>query len=180
MNTKMKPPYGLMAEFESPEALLEAARNTYKAGYRRLDAFAPAPVEGLAEAIGFEHTRLATLTLIGGICGGLGAFGLQYYINVINFPLNIGGRPYNSWPAFIPVTFELTVLGAALATVVGLLALNGLPRPYHPVFNVPRFALATTDRFFLCVMAEDPKYDAVQTREFLAGLNSYGVYDMPE
>jgi Alternative complex III, ActD subunit len=176
---EIKPPYGMMAEFGNQDELLEAARNAYKAGYRRLDAFAPSPVEGLAEAIGFHHTRIAALTLIGGICGGLGAFALQYYINVINFPLNIGGRPYNSWPAFIPVTFELTVLGAALATVVGLLALNGLPKPYHPVFNVPNFARATSDRFFLCIMAEDPKFDTVETRDFLTGLNSSGVYEIP-
>jgi Alternative complex III, ActD subunit len=177
---KRKSPYGLMAEFATQDGLLEAARSAYQAGYRRLDAFSPSPVEGLADAIGFQHTRIAALTLIGGICGGLGAFALQYYINVINFPLNIGGRPHNSWPSFIPVTFELTVLGAALATVLGLLALNGLPKPYHPVFNVPSFQRATSDRFFLCILAEDPKYDDLETREFLAGLKSSGVYDIPD
>lgn len=177
---KTKQHYGLMAEFENQDELREAAENAYKAGYRNMDAFAPSPVEGLAEAVGFHRTRLPVITLIGGICGGLGGFGLQYYINVINFPLNIGGRPHNSWPAFIPVTFELTVLGAALATVFGLLALNGLPKPYHPVFNVPQFEFATRDRFFLCIMESDPKFDAAQTREFLAGLNSRGVYDIPD
>ena len=135
--------YGLMAEFEAPEALLEAARRAYVTGYRHMDAYSPFPVEGLAAAIGFQRTQLPLVVLLGGIIGGVGGFLLQYYAAVIDYPLNVGGRPLNSWPAFIPVTFELTILMAALFAVLGMLALNGLPMPYHPVFNVPRFALAS-------------------------------------
>jgi hypothetical protein len=172
------PLYGLMAEFETPEALLEATQHTYKNGYRRIDAYSPFPVEGLAEAVGFHHTRLPLIVLIGGILGAVGGFVLQYWISVIDYPLNVGGKPYNSWPAFIPVTFETTVLAAALTAVLAMLALNGLPMPYHPVFNVERFALASRDRFFLCVEAADPKFDREKTRGFLESLRPRSVSDV--
>lgn len=159
--------YGLMAEFETPEDLLAAAEYAREAGYQRMDAYTPFPVEGLAEAIGFRRTWLPLLVLIGGIIGCVGGYFLQYWISVIDYPLNIGGRPLHSWPAFVVVTFELTILVAALSAVLGMLALNGLPMPYHPVFNVPRFALATRDRFFLCIEATDPKFDPDETRRFL-------------
>lgn len=175
---KRFPLYGLMAEFESPQELLSAAHRVYEAGYRRLDAFTPLPVEGLAEAIGFHHTRLPVIVLIGGVLGGLGGFFMQYYASVIGYPLNIGGRPDNSWPSFIPVTFELTVLGAALATVLGLLALNGLPTPYHPVFNAPRFELATRNRFFLCVEARDPLFEREKTKQLLKELKAREVSEV--
>ncbi|MHB8525781.1 MAG: DUF3341 domain-containing protein [Candidatus Acidiferrales bacterium] len=175
---KTKPIYGLLAEFEKPDELLAATRKAHDAGYKRIDAFSPMPIEGLAEACGFHQTKVAPITLCGGIAGCLGGFGLQYYASVISYPLNIGGRPYNSWPAFIPITFEMTVLGAAIACVVGMLALNGLPSPYHPVFNVPRFALASRNRFFLCVKARDRKFDLTQTRRFLADLLPVGVYEI--
>jgi len=175
---KKHPIYGLLAEFENPDELLAAARQAHQAGYRRMDAFTPLPVEGLAEAVGFHHTLLPLVVLIGGICGGVGGFFMQYYASVVAYPLNIDGKPLNSWPAFIPITFELTVLGAALACVFGMLAMNGLPTPYHPVFNVPRFALATGDRFFLCIKAGDPMFDLAKTKEFLTGLHSREVSEI--
>src|SRR5205085_9412483 len=133
------------------------------------------PIEELSEAIGFHHNRLPLIVLIGGILGGLGGYLLQYYTAVIDYPINIGGRPLHSWPAFIPITFEMTVLGAALFAVLGMLALNGLPMPYHPVFNAPRFELASRNRFFLCIETRDPKFDAEATRRFLESLSSHEV-----
>lgn len=172
------PLYGLMAEFENSEDLLEAARQARAAGYRRLDAFTPFPVEGLAEALGFHGTRVPLIVFMGGLIGCFGGFFLQYYPNVIGYPLNIGGRPYYSWPSFIPITFELTILCAALSAVLGMLALNGLPTPYHPVFNVPRFELATRNRFFLVIKARDPKFDAAKTKQFLTELKAREVSEV--
>jgi Protein of unknown function (DUF3341) len=172
------PLYGVMAEFDGPGDLLDAARRAYEAGYRRMDAYSPFPVHGLAEAIGFHRTHLPLLVLLGGIAGGVGGYYLQYWISVSDYPLNVGGRPLHSWPAFIPVTFELIILGAALAAVLGMLALNRLPMPYHPVFNVPAFELATRNRFFLCIEATDPKFDAAETRRYLESLKPHGVFEV--
>jgi hypothetical protein len=164
------PIHGIVAEFETPEALLVASRRAHQAGYTALEAYSPMPVEGLAEAIGFERTRLPLLVLIAGIFGMLFGFFMQYYANVFSFPLNIDGKPYNSWPSFIPITFELTILFAALMATFGMLALNGLPRTYHPIFNNPRFALASTDRFFLCIEARDKQFEFAKTWAFLKSL----------
>jgi hypothetical protein len=170
--------YGVIAEFESPEALLKAARTVRERGYRAIDAYTPFPIEGLAEELGFHFTWLPVIVLAGGILGCLGGFFMQYYANVLGFPLNIGGRPFNSWPAFIPVTFELTILAAALSAVFGMLALKGLPMPNHPLFNEPRFELASRNRFFLCIKAKDPRFDRETARKLLEGLGPSGVYEI--
>ena len=164
---KRPPIHGLMAEFADLGDLVRAARGTREAGYRRFDAYTPFPSEELAEAMAIPRDRLPLVVLTGGVLGGLGGYALQYWTSVIAYPLNVGGRPVHSWPAFIPPTFETIVLGAALAVVLGMLALNGLPMPYHPVFNVPRFALSSRDRFFLCIEAVDPLFDREETRRFL-------------
>jgi hypothetical protein len=170
--------YGLIAEFADSDKLLEATREVHEAGYTSIDAYSPFPIEGLAEAMGSHKTVVPLLTLIGGLLGCATGFFLQYWPNVIGYPLDIGGKPYDSWPAFIPITFELTILFAALSCALGMLALNGFPSPYHPVFNVPRFALATRDRFFLCIMARDPKFDVKATKEFLLTLEPYEVSEV--
>ena len=170
--------YGLIAEFTTPDAVLEAARKTYAAGFRSLDAYSPIFVEGLSEAVGFKKTILPVLVLIGGVLGGLFGFFMCYYANVVSLPWNIGGRPQNSWPSWIPITFELTILGAALTATFGMLALNGLPTPYHPVFNVASFARASTDRFFLVVKARDTQFDYAKTKSFLESLDPDGVFEI--
>jgi hypothetical protein len=170
--------YGLLAEYTEPDALVAAARQAYEAGYRKMDAYSPMPVEGLAEAIGFERNRLPLIVLIGGLLGAATAYGMMYYSAVHHYPYNIGGRPFHSAPAFVPITFELTVLFAAFAAVLGMLGLNGLPTPYHPVFNAPGFALASRNRFFLCIEAADPRFDLDQTRQFLEGLGPKSVVEV--
>lgn len=176
---KRDPIYGIMAEFDSPTALLEAARRTYQAGYRKIDAYSPFPIEGLAEEIGFHHDAVALVVLIGGIIGGLTGYLMQWWCDAVSYPLNVGGRPPHSWPAFIVITFEMTVLFGGISALFGMLALNGLPMPYHPVFNVPRFAFASKDRFFLIIFSSDKQYDQVAVRKFLEGLDARSVSEVP-
>jgi hypothetical protein len=170
--------YGIMAEFDNPSDLVAAARRTYEAGYRRINGYSPYPIEELSDAIGFKRTSLPLIVLLGGVIGGLGGFFMQYWMEVIDYPLNVGGKPYNSWPAFIPITFECTVLVASFAAVLGMLLLNKLPQPYHPVFNAPNFALATRDRFFLVIEANDPKFKHDEAERFMRTLGGRDVIDV--
>ena len=170
--------YGLIAEFEAPPALLAAAREAHARGYRELDAYSPFPIDGLAEAIGFRKTRVPLVVLIGGITGAITAYAMQYWSAVHDYPINVGGRPLHSWPAFIPITFELTVLFAAFAAFFGMLLMNGLPKLYHPVFNVPEFRLASQTRFFLCMKSSDPLFQKTETENFLKGLGATSVQEV--
>jgi len=170
--------YGVMAAFEDPTAVVEATRKAYASGYRRMDAFSPYPIEELTDALGIKHTKLPLIVLIGGIMGCIGGYALCYWVSKYAYPLNIGGRPLHSWPAFIPVTFECTILLAAFAAVFGMLALNGLPQPYHPVFNVDSFETASRNRFFLCIEARDPFFELDKTRDFLRSLE--GVVEVSD
>ncbi|HKX27826.1 MAG TPA: DUF3341 domain-containing protein [Blastocatellia bacterium] len=172
--------YGLMAEFDDPSTVIAAARRTYEAGYRRINAYSPYPLEELSEAIGFHRNYVPLVVLICGILGGLGGFGLLAWTSAIDYPLNVGGRPLISVPSFIPITFECTILLAALSAFIGMLAMNRLPQPYHPVFNVPAFSRASQDRFFLCVKADDPKFSDPGTRAFLESLGAREVSNVEE
>jgi hypothetical protein len=170
------PFYGLMAEFDTAQALLDAAYKVHDAGYTKADAYSPFPIHGLAEALGFRERKVAKIVLGAGILGALVGYGLEYWTTVIDWPMNVGGKPDHSWVSFIPPAFETTILFASFSAVIGMLALNGLPQPYHPVFNVERFAqLASSEKFFLAIEATDPKFDANATRQFLAGLKSTQV-----
>ncbi len=170
--------YGLIAEFHSPTEVVEAAHKVHDAGYRRVDAYSPYPIEELSEALELHHSPLPKLVLGGGILGAFAGYGLQYWSSVIEYPMNIGGRPFHSWPSFIPATFETTILFAAGTAVLGMLALNGLPEPYHPVFNVPSFALASRNKFFICIESTDARFDRSETRKFLEGLGTTEVYEV--
>jgi Protein of unknown function (DUF3341) len=164
-------PWGLLAEFNDPDALIAAVKRARAAGYTKLDAYTPYPIGEVADALGNPKSEMGTVMFIGGICGAAFGFLMECWVSMVDYPLNIGGRPTFSWPSFIPITFELMVLTASLSGLFGLLALCGLPQLYHPLFNVPRFALASRDKFFLCIEAQDPKFDRTVTREFLAELH---------
>jgi len=172
--------FGILAEFADANELVAAAREVHAAGYREVEAYSPMPVEGLAEALGFRRTRLPLVVLLGGIVGCVSGWALQYYTNVIAYPLNVGGRPLNSWPSFVPVVFEMTVLVAALSAVLGMLAMNGLPRPHHPLFAIPQFNRATQDRFFLCILARDPLFHPQTVRQFLERLGPKEAVNVPQ
>lgn len=171
--------YGIIAEFSDPQTLLDAANRTREAGYTNFEAYSPFPIHGLAEAVGFHKSRFSALVLAGGIIGGIGGFFMCWYANVISYPLNIGGKPLNSWPAWIPITFECTILLAAFAAVFGMLGLNGLPMPYHPVFNIERFSQASRDKFFLVIQSRDPKFEIDEAWKFLETLGPREVIDVP-
>ena len=172
--------HGLMAEFDTPTALITAAERTREAGYTTLDAFSPYPIEQVNDALDLPRTRLPWIVFFGGLTGTIAGYGLEYWASVIAYPLNIGGRPLHSMPSFIVPAYETTILFAAFAAVIGMIVANGLPRPYHPVFNVPQFGAATSDRFFLLIEARDPKFDMAATRRFLEELRPIGVTDVPE
>ena len=161
-----------MAEFSNVDKILAAAEQAYADGYRKLDAYTPYPVDGLAEKIGRKKSLIPVLVLIAGLLGGLGGYFMQWYALVIDYPINVGGRPLHSWPTYIPIVFELTILSAALMAVISMLALNRLPEPWHPTFSVPGFDRASTDRFFLCIEATDPHFDLELTRRFLETLGT--------
>lgn len=173
------PIFGLMAEFDNPTDLVHAAQAAFAAGYRKMDTYTPYPLEEAAEAIGAHHNRVPLVTLVGAMLGMIGGYSLEYWVSAVNYPLNVGGKPFHSWPAFIPVTFECAVLGASLAAVFGMLALNGLPQPYHPVFNVPSFTGASRDKFFLCIESQDPRFSPGDTRKFLESCRPNEISEVP-
>jgi hypothetical protein len=170
--------YGIAAEYEDAEQILTAANKAREAGYKRMDAYSPFPVHGLADAVGFKDNRLPWLIFFMGVAGTCVGIGLEYYTSVVDYPMNIGGRPLMSWPSFIPVAYECTILLAAFGAVFGMLGLNGLPQPYHSIFNAENFDRASQDRFFLCIEATDPKFDVENTRAFLEGTNPLNVSEV--
>ena len=172
--------HGLMAEFPSAEELLDAAHKVHGAGYRNVDAYSPFPIHGMDEALALPKSWIPLLVLIGSLAGTALGFGLEYWVSVIEYPLMVGGKPFFSWPAFVPVAYETTILLGGLTAAIGMLAINGLPMPYHPVFNVERFTLAMSDRFFLCIEATDPKFNREETKNFLEGLHPYQVSEVEE
>ena len=172
--------YGLLAEFDSPSAIVNAARKAREAGYVKVDAYTPFPIHELDEALKLKRTILPWLVFGGGLSGTLGGFAMQYWMSAVDYPLNIGGRPLASWPAFVIPSYEMTILFASITAVVGMIALNGLPMPYHPLFNAPNFTNASADRFFLCIETKDARFDAAGTRQFLEGLHPLGVTDVAE
>ncbi len=171
--------FGVVAAFDDAKTLVAAARAAREAGYTEIEAYSPFPIEGLHDAIGFHSSKLPAIVLAGGIIGGLSGFGMQFFAQAIHYPLNIGGRPLNSWPMWIPITFEMTILFATFAAVIGMVALNGLPQPYHPLFNVSRFSAASRDQFFLCIESADPKFSPLEARRFLESQKPLEVNDVP-
>jgi hypothetical protein len=172
------PLHGVMAEFESSQALVDAARQSVAHGYTKMEGYSPVPIEELNDIIHKKRSILSSIVLAGGLTGMATGFALQYWASVIEFPMNVGGRPEASWPTFVIPSYELTILFASLAAAIGMIVLNGLPQPYHAVFNVPRFSLASSDKFFLVIESTDPRFDRQSTRAFLNGLNPKGVYDV--
>jgi hypothetical protein len=175
-----RPLHGVMAEYATPADVVAAAKAVRAAGWTKVDAYTPFPIEALNEALDLHHSKVPLVVLGGGIVGGIAGYGMQYWMSVIDYPLNIGGRPFHSWVSFIPPTFETTVLFAGIAAVVGMIVLNGLPRPYHPVFNAPRFTAASRDRYFLVLTADDPSFDAARAAAALRGTKAVDVSEVEE
>jgi hypothetical protein len=174
-----KPPiYGYIAEFEEPDRLLDAARKVKAAGYEVVEAYSPLPLHGLADILGWSN-RLPAIVFVGGLVGACVGFGLQYWVSVIEYPVIVGGKPFNSWPAFVVPTFECTILFAAISAVLGMFWLNGLPQPYHPVFNVEHFVQASRDRFFLMILSRDPRFDMEGTKKFMSALKPVSLEEVP-
>ncbi len=171
--------YGMLAEFANGDDLVAAVKKAKAEGYSRMDGYSPVPVAEVADALGFPKSEMGTIMFVGGLTGAAAGFLMQYWGNSYGYPYNVGGRPYLSWPSFVPVTFEMMVLTTALSGLFGLMALCGLPRHHHPLFNVPAFDRASRDRFFLCIEADDPKYDADRTRAFLMTLNPVSIEEVP-
>jgi hypothetical protein len=171
--------FGVMAEFDSAQTVVEAARRVVAEGFTRVEAYTPVPVEDLNDIIHRKRTKLPRFILAGGLVGMATGFVLQYWTSVLDYPLNIGGRPLASWPSFVVPSYELTILFAALTAAIGMIVMNGLPQPYHAVFNVPRFSMASSDKFFLVVESDDPKFDRETTTRFLSDMGAKGVYDVP-
>ena len=179
MSHPQTPMYGILAEFDGPAELTAAAEKAYAAGFRHMDAYSPFPIEEVSEAIGFHRSKLPVIVLAGGLMGMLGGFALEYWVSVLEYPLNIAGRPLASWPAFIVPAYECTILAASLSAVVGMFALNGLPQPYHPLFNIMEFENASRDKFYLCIESVDEKFDAGATRKFMEELRPNNVWEVP-
>jgi hypothetical protein len=171
--------YGLVAEFDQPEPLIEAARRARDIGYVDVDAYTPFPVEELVHTLGLRKSSLPLFALIGAVVGAGGAYLLLWYSSSVDYPWNVAGRPLHSWPSYVPITFELGILGAAAFIFAAVFVLNRFPMPYHPISNVPAFRRASRDRFFLCIRSTDPRFDAQRTREFLQSLHSRRVDDVP-
>jgi hypothetical protein len=172
--------HGMIAEFDDPDQLVEATAKAYKAGYRQMDAYSPFPIHGLAEAMGVHKTAVAPITLMGGLTGAAAGFTMQWFASTVHYPYDIGGKPFNSWPSFVPIMFELTILFGAFAALGSMLLLNGLPMPYHPIFNAKRFERASSDGFFLCIERGDRQYDPEKTKAFLSGLGPVEVSEVVE
>ncbi|MFI5181959.1 MAG: DUF3341 domain-containing protein [Thermoanaerobaculia bacterium] len=180
LSSEGHPLHGVMAEYATPGDLVAAAKAVRTAGWRKVDAYTPFPIEALNDVLDLHHSKVPLVVLGGGIVGLVAGYGMQYWMSVVDYPLNIGGRPFHSWVAFIPPTFETTVLFAGIAAVVGMIVLNGLPRPYHAVFNNPRFSAASRDRYFLVLTADDPMFDAARATTALRGTNALDVTEVEE
>lgn len=179
MSVEARPLFGLAAEFDSPETIVAAARTVMNLSYTRVEAYVPQPIDGLPETLGMKKSGIAPIVGVAALCGALAGYAMQWFANVVHYPQNVGGRPLNSWPMFVPITFELAILCAAVSGVVAMLRMNGLPRPYHPMFRLEAFRRASRDRYFLCIESIDPRFDPTRTRKMLEALEPLAVLEVP-